>query len=78
MNNTQTQDVILNTLSDYGVAVLAILGAVLAVGLAYLVFKFGWSQVKSSLEMNRKIARGRKAKAEWKAAISAPDYKDPF
>jgi len=78
MNNTQTQDVILNALSDYGVAVLAILTAVIVVGLAYLVFQFGWSRVKSATEMNTKIARGRKAKSEWKAAVSAPGYKDPF
>jgi len=33
----------------FGGAVLVILGAVITIGLAYLVFKFGWKKVKGSV-----------------------------
>jgi len=41
MTYTDTLSVILNTLSEYGVRVLVILGAVILIGVAYLIFKFG-------------------------------------
>jgi len=41
-----TQNTVLNTLIDWGTNVLAILGAVLAIALAYLIFRFGWKQTK--------------------------------
>jgi len=34
---------------DFGTAVLAILGAVLTIGVGYLVFRFGWRKVKGSV-----------------------------
>jgi len=39
---------ITDTLDDYGTALLAILGAVIGIGVAYLVFRFGWRKVKGS------------------------------
>lgn len=39
---------ITDALQDYGVAVLAILTAVLVIGVGVLVFKFGWKKVKRS------------------------------
>jgi len=43
------QGVILSTLGLWGSAVFTILTAVIGIGLAYLVFRFGWNKVKSSL-----------------------------
>jgi len=45
MTYTDTLDVILNALTSYGIAILAILGAMLGIGLAYLVFHFGWNRL---------------------------------
>lgn len=45
MTNIDTLNLILATLATFGACVLAILTAVIAVALAYLVFMFGWSQV---------------------------------
>lgn len=39
---------ITTTLSSYGTALVAILGAVIGIGVAYLVFRFGWRKVKGS------------------------------
>jgi len=50
MDTTATQTIILSALSQYGVSVLAILGAVLTLGLAYLVFRFGWKSTKNALD----------------------------
>jgi len=40
---------ITDTIADYGTALLAILSAVIGIGVAYLVFRFGWRKVKSSI-----------------------------
>lgn len=45
MNITQSQSLIISTLLDFGLAVLAILGSVLVLGLAYLVFDFGYKTI---------------------------------
>jgi len=50
MDTTATQTIITNALTDYGVAVLAILTAILTLGVAYLVFRFGWKKTKASLD----------------------------
>lgn len=39
---------ITGTLTDYGTALVTILGAVIGIGVAYLVFRFGWRKVKGS------------------------------
>jgi len=45
MTSLQTQTIVLDTLTTYGLATLAILGAVLTVSVAYLVFRFGWERL---------------------------------
>lgn len=49
MTASATQAIVLSTLTDFGTSVVAIIGAVIGVGLAYLVFRFGWRKVKGSL-----------------------------
>jgi len=49
MTASATQALIVDTVADFGVAVLAIITATIAIGLAYLVFKFGWLKTKQSL-----------------------------
>jgi len=49
MTASTTLTLVTTTLTNYGTAVAAILTAVIAVGLAYLVFRFGWRKVKGSL-----------------------------
>jgi len=39
---------ITDTLADYGTALVLILTAVIGIGVAYLVFRFGWRKVKGS------------------------------
>jgi len=36
-----------SSLTDYGNAALVIVGAVLVIGIAYLVFRFGWRKIRS-------------------------------
>jgi len=50
MDATSTKDLILGAITDYGTAGLAILGAVLVLGVGYLVYKFGWRRTKASLK----------------------------
>jgi len=49
MTASATQALITGAVSSFGTAVLAIITATLAIGLAYLVFRFGWKKVKGSL-----------------------------
>jgi len=49
MTASSTTALITDAFTDYGTAVLVILGAVIGIGLAYLVFKFGWRKVKGSV-----------------------------
>jgi len=49
MTASATQALVIGTLTDFGGAVLVILTAVIGIGLAYLVFRFGWRKVKGSL-----------------------------
>ena len=49
MTASATQLLITGAFTDYGTSVLTILGAVLTIGIAYLVFKFGWKKVKGSV-----------------------------
>lgn len=55
MTNTATQELILSKLSEYGTLVAIILGAVILVGLAYLVFRFGWREIKLVLAGKREM-----------------------
>lgn len=45
MTASAIQSLILSTLTQFGVSVLAIITAVIGVAVAYLVFKFGWKRV---------------------------------
>jgi len=49
MTASATQALITGAFTDYGASVLVILGAVLGIGVAYLVFKFGWRKVRGSV-----------------------------
>jgi len=49
MTAAATQDLITDGLTTFGGSVLVIIGAVLTIGIAYLVFRFGWRKVKGSL-----------------------------
>jgi hypothetical protein len=49
MSVASTTSLITGAFTDFGGAVLVILGAVLTIGVAYLVFKFGWRKVRGSV-----------------------------
>ena len=49
MTASATQTLITGALTDFGGALLVILGAVLTIGVAYLVFRVGWKKVKGSM-----------------------------
>jgi len=49
MSTTSALALITGAFTDYGTAVLTILGAVITIGLGYLVFRFGWRKVKGSV-----------------------------
>jgi len=49
MTVASTTALITGAFSDFGTAVIAILTLVIGMGLAYLVFRFGWKKVKGSL-----------------------------
>jgi len=49
MTASATETLITGTLTTFGASVLVILTAVIAIGVAYLVFRFGWKKVKGSL-----------------------------
>jgi len=48
MTYSDTTNLILSKISDYGTQLVLILTAVIGIGLAYLVFRFGWRKVKGS------------------------------
>jgi len=49
MTASATEALVTGTLTTFGGAVLVILTAVIGIGVAYLVFRFGWRKVKGSL-----------------------------
>jgi len=46
--STSSTAIITGALTDYGTALLVILTAVIGIGVAYLVYRFGWRRVKGS------------------------------
>jgi len=50
MDSIATTNLIIGNLEVFGLAVVSILGSVLVLSVGYLVFKFGWSATKNSLE----------------------------
>jgi len=49
MTASATESLVTSTLSTFGASVLVIITATIGIGLAYLVFRFGWRKVKGSL-----------------------------
>lgn len=49
MTATATQALVLDAVTDVGTAALAILTAVVGLGVAYFVFRWGFRKVKGSL-----------------------------
>ena len=49
MDITQTSSLITGLVTTFGGAVLVIITATVGLGVAYLVFRFGWSSVQRSL-----------------------------
>lgn len=49
MNASSTQALVTDTLTTFGSSVVVILTAVIGIGVAYLIFRFGWRKVKGSL-----------------------------
>jgi len=48
MNATTTLALITDAAGDFGTALLAVLGLVIAIGVGMLVFRVGWRKVKGS------------------------------
>jgi len=49
MSASSTETLITAGLTTFGGSVLVILGAVLTIGIGYLVFRVGWRKLKGSL-----------------------------
>lgn len=49
MTASSTQTLITDGVTTFGTSMLAVLGAVLTIGIAYLVFRVGWRKLKGSL-----------------------------
>jgi len=48
MTASGTQALVTGAVTDFGTAMLAVLGAVIIVGVGFLVFRVGWRKVKGS------------------------------
>ena len=48
MTSTAMGTLVTTTIASYGTQLALILAAVIGIGLAYLVFRFGWRKVKGS------------------------------
>jgi len=46
MNAINTKNLIVNAIASFGTSMIIILGAVLVIGVEYLVFKTGWKRIK--------------------------------
>lgn len=49
MTLAAVQTLITDTASDFGLGVLAVITVTIGIGVAYLLFRFGWGRVKKSL-----------------------------
>lgn len=49
LTSASTTPLIAGAMSDFGIKVLIILGLVVTIGIAYLVFKFGWRKVRGTI-----------------------------
>jgi len=50
MSTSSVLALIQSTVTDYGTAVLGVLTAVIGLGVAYLVFRFGWRKVRGAVK----------------------------
>jgi len=48
MNASTTRALIVDAIQDFGAEMLLVLGAVIVVGLGFLVFRIGWRKAKGS------------------------------
>jgi len=48
VNASTSQDLIISSTTDFGVAALAVLGAVIVVAVGLLVFRFGWRKLRGA------------------------------
>jgi len=49
MTASTAETLVTGTLTTFGSSVLVILTAVIGIGVAYLIFRFGWYKIQSSL-----------------------------
>lgn len=49
MSTSTITTLITGSITDFGTAALTILTAVIAIGVAFLVFRWGWKKVKGSM-----------------------------
>lgn len=49
LTTASTTPLIAGAMSEFGIKVLVILGVVVSIGVAYLVFKFGWRKVRKTV-----------------------------
>lgn len=50
MTNIDIQNLIMDTLIQWGISVFAIISSVIIIGLAYLIFRYGWNFTKNLFE----------------------------
>ena len=46
MTAAATQALITSSITDFGASALVVLGAIIAVGVGFLVFRMGWSKLR--------------------------------
>jgi len=81
MNSTNIQTLILSTLSDYGFYVLGILSAVIGIGVAYLIYYYGWRAIKNSVMGSMGEAfniHGESKKYDEDGFAEDGSYRDPL
>lgn len=49
MSTTSVTALVTGAIADFGTSALAVLTAVIGIGLAFLVFRWGWKKVKGSM-----------------------------
>jgi len=73
MTDSSALSLILNAITSYGTAILAVLSAILVVSLGYLVFRFGWNRVRQSTVVH--YAGGKWRGRTWGGRVVNEDYR---